>query len=50
MRSMSSCGLPSRNRSVAVGPGAIALTVIDLPRSSLARIAVSVSTAALLAA
>src|SRR3954468_16236077 len=42
--------LPSRNSGVAVGPGATALTVMSRPRSSRARIAVRVSTAALLAA
>src|SRR5216684_9208861 len=47
---MSSCDLQRRNRSVAVGPGAIALTVTDRPRSSLERIAVRVSTADLVAA
>ena len=49
-RSISSCGLPSRNSSVAVGPGATALTVMLRPRSSLARTLVIASTAALVAA
>lgn len=47
---MTSAGLPFRNRSVPVGPGATALTVIFFPRSSLAAIAVRVSTAAFVAA
>ena len=34
-RSISSCDLPLRNSSVAVGPGATALTVIERPRSLL---------------
>src|SRR5690606_4632190 len=42
--------LPSRNRGVAVGPGATALTVTSLPRSSRASTRVSASTAALEAA
>jgi hypothetical protein len=50
IRSISSCDFPFRNKSVPVGPGAIALTVIDRPRSSLERTAVSVSTADLVAA
>ncbi len=49
-RSISSGDFPSRNRSVAVGPGATAFTVMLRPRSSLLRIAPIVSTAALLAA
>src|SRR5690606_26717152 len=49
-RSISSGDLPSRNSAVAVGPGATALTVIERPRSSFERIAVSASTAALVAA
>ena len=32
IRSMRSCGLPFRNRSVAVGPGATALTLMARPR------------------
>jgi hypothetical protein len=42
--------LPTRKRSVAVGPGATVLTVTSRPRSSRARIGVSASTAALMAA
>src|ERR1700732_3641668 len=49
-RSTTSCGLPCRNRSVAVGPGATALTVMLRPRSSLARMLVIASTAALVPA
>ena len=41
--------LPSRNSSVATGPGATALTRMLRPRSSLANTAVKASTAALLA-
>jgi len=49
-RSISSWDLPFRKRSVAVGPRATALTVMLRPRSSLARIAVNISTPALVAA
>src|SRR4051812_16218353 len=49
-RSTTSWGLQLRNRSVAVGPGATALTVMFLPRSSLTRTPVIASTAALVAA
>ena len=49
-RSITSCGLPLRNSLVAVGPGAIALTVMFRPRSSLVRMLVIASTAALVAA
>src|SRR5262249_11617457 len=45
--SMTDCGLPSRNSLVAVGPGATELTVMFRPRSSLARMLVIASTAAL---
>jgi hypothetical protein len=45
-----SLGLPSRNSLVAVGPGAIALTVMLRPRSSLVSTLVIASTAALVAA
>src|SRR6185437_4862287 len=48
--SITACGLPSRNSAVAVGPGAMALTVMLRPRSSLARIWVMASTPALVAA
>ena len=41
--------LPSRNISVATGPGATALTAMFRPRNSFARIPVSASTAALVA-
>ena len=40
---------PSKNSSVATGPGATAFTVIDRPRSSFARIDVKTSTAAFVA-
>ena len=49
-RSISSGDLPFRNRSVAVGPGATALTVMPRPRISFDRIAVIVSIADLVAA
>src|SRR5258707_2897418 len=49
-RSINSGDFPTRNRSVAVGPGATALTEMLRPRSSFDRIAVSISTAALVAA
>src|SRR5258707_14786948 len=49
-RSISSGDFPIRNKSVAVGPGATALTVIERPRNSFDRIAVIVSIAALVAA
>jgi hypothetical protein len=42
--------LPSRSGSVAVGPGATAFTEISRPRSSFAKIFVSVSIADLVAA
>ena len=42
--------LPLRNKSVAVGPGATAFTEISRPRSSLAKMLVSVSTADFVAA
>ena len=45
--SCSSAVVLCRNASVAVGPGATALTVTSRPRSSLARMRVSTSTAAL---
>ena len=45
--SCSSAGVLCRNAAVAVGPGATALTVMSRPRSSLARMRVSASTAAL---
>ena len=45
-RSIMSCDLPFKNKSVAVGPGATVLTVISLPRNSLLRIALRVSIAA----
>src|SRR5207244_13616014 len=48
--SMTSCGLPSRNRAVAVGPGATALTVMLRPRSSFDSTCVIASTLALVAA
>src|SRR3984957_14448045 len=50
IRSSSAASLPSRNIAVAVGPGATALTVMSLPRSSCASVSVSPSTAPLLAA
>src|SRR5258708_40360343 len=49
-RSINSGDFPTRNRSAAVGPGATALTALLRPRSSFDRIAVSISTAALVAA
>src|SRR6185312_7036618 len=49
-RSISSGDLPLRNSSVAVGPGATALTVMLRPRSSFASTLVIASTAALVAA
>src|SRR5258706_13604472 len=49
-RSMTSGDLPLRKSAVAVGPGATALTVMPLPRNSLARMLVIVSMAALVAA
>src|SRR4051812_43976028 len=48
-RATVSSSLPSKNRSVAVGPGATVLTVTSRPRSSRARTMVSASTAPLLA-
>src|SRR5258705_13217763 len=39
-RSTASCGLPCRNRAVAVGPGATALAGMLRPRGPLARIGV----------
>src|SRR5258705_12532784 len=50
VRSTTSSDFPRKKRSVAMGPGATALTLICFPRSSRARIAVRVSTAALAAA
>src|ERR1035437_5385843 len=50
MRSISSGDLPLRNRSVATGHGATALTVMLRPRNSFDRIAVMVSPADLVAA
>jgi hypothetical protein len=50
MRSTSSADLPDRNRSVAVGPGATALTVMLRLRISFERIAVMISIADLVAA
>jgi hypothetical protein len=47
--SIFSCDFPVRNRSVAVGPGATALTVMLRPHSSLAKMFVIVSTADLVA-
>jgi hypothetical protein len=50
IRSIVSSSLPSRKSAVAVGPGATVLTVMSRPRSSLARMGLIASTAALLAA
>jgi len=49
-RSMACSSLPSKNSGVAVGPGAMAFTVMSRPRSSWARMKVMASTAPLLAA
>ncbi len=46
---MSSGDLPFRNRSVAVGPGATAFTLMFRPRISFDRMCVSASTAAFVA-